>query len=70
MGWQPIETLDPKCGMFLAFHPHLGQRILTVASYDGGWFYNERGDLYPKQAVTHWHPLPDAPQEDTPDAAR
>lgn len=69
--WQPIETA-PKDGTRIdIWDPsHGGQRIADAYWYGGqkrgGWHapnqdYDGMDGLYAKDGITHWMPLPDAP---------
>lgn len=69
MTWQPIETAPMRRKVLVTWINELGNRRTTLAVYiEAGWFEDrEAGDglYYPlNEPITHWMPLPPAPEGD------
>ncbi len=57
--WQPIETIPPDSGWYLAFdgmHPHVAYWAMKPMTWQG-WNPPRLG-----AELTHWMPLPTPPQ--------
>jgi hypothetical protein len=62
-GWQPIKTAP--VGFFLAYgHDEHGEEMIEIVAIRKGGEYSrtcEWDTRHPKQAFTHWMPLPEPP---------